>query len=66
MITSDRQLKVTKERIEMLKTSLGKNPNKDINPILHKSARLQTDALIHELQIQVDDYQRLQSKGNGI
>src|SRR3989344_3222264 len=63
MITSDRQLKVTKEKIENLKASLKQKSNEKMNPVLQKAARVQAEALIAELQDQVNDYEHLKSKG---
>jgi hypothetical protein len=63
MITSERQLNITKLKIEDLKTSLKKKPNEKMNAILLKSARVQAEAVIAELQEQVSEYERLRSHG---
>ncbi len=63
MITSDRQLKVTKEKIEDFKASLKQKPNEKMNPVLQKAARVQIEALIAELQEHVNDYEHLKSDG---
>jgi len=63
MITSDRQLHVTKKKIEELKKSLAATPRKEINAILKKAANAQTQALIEELNAQIKEYEDLQSLG---
>lgn len=63
MITSERQLNVTKSKIEDLKSSLKQRPNEKMNPVLQKAARVQAEALIAELQEQVSEYEHLRSDG---
>lgn len=63
MITSERQLNVTKSKIEDLKVSLKQKPNAKMNPVLQKAARVQVEALIAELQEQVSEYEHLRSEG---
>lgn len=63
MITSERQLNVTKSKIEDLKASLKQKPNEKMNTVLQKSARIQTEALIAELQEEVNEYEHLRSDG---
>lgn len=63
MITSDRQLSVTKNKIETLKDSL-KNLNEDARgKLLAKAAKIQTQALIQELESEVFGYEELKTKG---
>lgn len=63
MITSDRQLSVTKNKIETLKESL-KNLNEDARgKLLAKAAKIQTLALIQELESEVFGYEELKTKG---
>lgn len=63
MITSDRQLSVTKNKIETLKESL-KNLNEDARgKLLAKAAKIQTQALIQELESEVIGYEELKTKG---
>lgn len=63
MITSDRQLSVTKNKIETLKESL-KNLNEDARgKLLAKAAKIQTQALIQELESEVFGYEELKTKG---
>jgi DNA-binding XRE family transcriptional regulator len=61
MITSDRQLKATLEKIESLKNSL--DVKTTVNPILAKAAKMQTQALISELEGYVNEYEELKTKG---
>ena len=63
MITSDRQLNVTKKKIEELKRSLGSSPNKDVNPVLQKAANIQVQSLVEELTAQIQEYDELKSLG---
>ena len=63
MITSERQLSVTKSKIEDLKSSLKQKPNEKMKPVLQKAARVQAESLIAELQEQVTEYEHLRSDG---
>lgn len=63
MITSERQLSVTKSKIEDLKSSLKQKPNEKMKPVLQKAARVQAESLIAELQEQVNEYVLLRSDG---
>lgn len=63
MITSDRQLKVTKEKIEFLKNNKSARTSQKINPVLQKAGELQSLSLIDELELQVIEYENLKSKG---
>lgn len=63
MITSDRQLKASKEKLMELKRSLEKNSESIINPILAKAAKVQTQALIQEIETETFLYENLKTKG---
>lgn len=63
MITSEKQLLVTIEKINTLKQSLKAPANKDMKAIFQKAARAQTEALIEELGEQVKEYNSLRSDG---
>ena len=63
MITSDRQLNVTKKKIDDLKKSLSVPANKDVNPILQKAAKVQVQFLVEELNEQIKEYEELKSLG---
>ena len=61
MITSDRQLGVTKNKIEELLESL-KLISKD-SKALAKASRVQIEVLIQELRAQIEEYESLKTKG---
>jgi HTH-type transcriptional regulator/antitoxin HigA len=63
MITSDRQLKVSKEKLVELKKSLEGSPATKINPILAKSGKVQAQALIQEIENEIAFYENLKLKG---
>lgn len=63
MITSDRQLKASKEKLAELKKSLDKDSSSSINPILAKSAKVQTQTLIQEIENEISLYENLKTKG---
>ena len=63
MITSDRQLSVTKKKIESLKESLKKLGEETREKLLAKAAKIQTQSLIQELQSEVFEYEELKTKG---
>lgn len=63
MITSDRQLSVTKNKIESLKDSLRKLNEDSKGKLLAKAAKIQTQALIQELEAEVFGYEELKTKG---
>jgi archaellum component FlaC len=56
MITSDRQLSVTKKKIKSLKKSVKENESSKPNPLL-KASMTQIKALIQELQKEIDEYE---------
>lgn len=62
MITSDRQLKVTQEKIKSLQESLEVKTTIS-NPVLVRAAKMQTQGLIKELQSLVNEYEELKTKG---
>ena len=62
MITSERQLKVTLEKIESFKRSL-KMKIKIKNPILANAAKVETQTLIEDLEAFVNEYQELRKNG---
>lgn len=62
MITSDRQLSVTKKKIESLKESLKKLSEDTKGKLLAKAAKIQTQALVQELE-SVLGYEELKTKG---
>jgi DNA-binding transcriptional regulator YiaG len=62
MITSERQLKVTLEKIESFKSSL-KSRIKIKNPVLANAAKVETKTLIEDLEALVNEYQELRKKG---
>jgi DNA-binding XRE family transcriptional regulator len=62
MITSQRQLKVTLEKIESFKSSLH-SKIKIKNPILAKAARVETQTMIEDLEALVEEYQNLIKNG---
>lgn len=63
MITSENQLKVTETKINDLKASLKSPPKKDIKAIFANAGRIQTEALIKELEDQVNEYNSLKEDG---
>ncbi len=63
MITSDRQLKASKEKLAELKKSLQKSPSSSMNPILVKSAKVQTQSVIQEIENEISLYEDLKTKG---
>jgi hypothetical protein len=63
MITSDRQLKASKEKLIELKKSLEGSPASKINPILAKSAKIQTQSLIQEVENEIALYENLKTNG---
>ena len=63
MITSDRQLSVTKKKIESLKESLKKLSEETKGKLLAKAAKIQTQALVQELESEVLGYEELKTKG---
>ncbi len=62
MITSQRQLKVTLEKIESFKSSL-RSKIKIKNSILAKAARVETQTIIEDLEALVEEYQDLVQNG---
>lgn len=63
MITSDRQLNVTRKKLEELKLSLSAAPNKSIPSILQKSAKIQTQSLMNDLEAEIKEYEDLKKLG---
>lgn len=63
MITSDKQLKVTQEKIKTLKESLKATPNKKVKAVFQNAAQIQAEALIKELEGQVEEFNSLRSNG---
>ena len=64
MITSQRQLKVTLEKIESFKSSLS-SKIKIKNPVLVKAARIEAQTMIEDLEALVEEYQDLVLNGLG-
>jgi DNA-binding XRE family transcriptional regulator len=64
MITSQRQLKVTLEKIESFKSSLS-SKIKIKNPVLVKAARIEAQTMIEDLEALVEEYQDLVQNGLG-
>jgi DNA-binding XRE family transcriptional regulator len=62
MITSQRQLKVTLEKIESFKSSLS-SKIKIKNPVLVKAARIEAQTMIEDLEALVEEYQDLVLNG---
>lgn len=62
MITSDRQLNVTRKKIQEMEEAL-KSLGKAINTPLQKASKIQTQALLKELYAEVEEYQVLKEKG---
>lgn len=62
MITSQRQLKVTLEKIESFKISLS-SKIKIKNPVLVKAARIEAQTMIEDLEALVGEYQDLVLNG---
>lgn len=62
MITSDRQLKTTLEKVKALEESLKLKPG-ITNSSLIRAAQMQTTSLIEELKQKVDEYNNLKSIG---
>lgn len=63
MITSENQLNVTKTKISDLKESLKSSQRKDVKAVFASAARLQTEALIKDLEAQVEEYNSLKDDG---
>lgn len=63
MITSERQLNVSKKKISSLQESLKKLSNEVKTKPLAKASKIQTQAMIEEIQKEVDEYEKLCSKG---
>jgi hypothetical protein len=63
MIKSDRQLAITKKKITSLQDSLKKIKEAVKSNLLLKASKIQTQALIQELQDEVAEYEKLCSKG---
>ena len=63
MITSDRQLSTMNKKIESLQESLKKLTDEAKVKPLAKSAKIQTQALIKELQLEVFEYEDLKARG---
>ena len=63
MITSDRQLKVTKENIISIEKSLEKLNNKANKTILTMSSTVQTKAKLEDLIAEVEEYEKLCVEG---
>lgn len=63
MLTSDKQVTVTKNKIEELRSSLSLPSNKNVALPLRKAALVQTQALIEDLSQQVHEYEQLRSLG---
>jgi DNA-binding XRE family transcriptional regulator len=63
MITSERQLAVTKKKIQSLEDSLKKIEVDIKTKPLAKASKIQTQALIKELYAEVFEYEELKSKG---
>lgn len=63
MITSENQLKVTKEKINELKDSFKSPQKKTVKAIFLKAARIQTETLIKDLEDQVNEYNSLKEEG---
>jgi hypothetical protein len=63
MITSDRQLTITKKKIESLQAAVKKLSDEAKTKPLAKSAKIQTQALIKALQLEVFEYEDLKNRG---
>lgn len=63
MITTDRQLKASKEKLEMLRGSLTSKANPRVNPAFQKAGKMQAQALVSELESQVARYEELRKRG---
>lgn len=63
MITSDRQLKASKDKLAELKQSLETRPSAKINPALAKSAKVQVQVLIEEVEGEIALYENLKTNG---
>lgn len=64
MITSGRQLSITKKKIESLKDSLKKLNEDAKEKLLVKAPKIQTQVLIEELESEVFRYEELKTKGD--
>jgi DNA-binding XRE family transcriptional regulator len=63
MITSDRQLAVTRKKIQSLEESVKKIEEEVKTKPLAKASKIQTQAIIKELYSEVFDYEELKAKG---
>ena len=63
MITSDRQLNVSKGKIIDLKKELSSGKNASLHPSLKKAAKAQVLALIENLEAEIKEYEELKSLG---
>jgi hypothetical protein len=63
MITSDRQLTITNKKIESLQVAVKKLSDEAKTKPLAKSAKIQTQALIKALQLEVFEYEDLKNRG---
>lgn len=62
MITSDRQLNVTRKKIQEMEETLKSLAKAKSSP-LQKASKIQTQALLKELYAEVEEYQVLKEKG---
>ena len=63
MITSNRQLSVTKKKVESLQDSLGEFSEEKEKQPFAKASMAQIQSFIKELQAEVREYEELQAKG---
>jgi ribosomal protein L17 len=63
MITSERQLSTTNKKIESLQETMKKLTEEAKSKPLAKASKIQTQALIKELQQEVFEYEELKTKG---
>jgi DNA-binding transcriptional regulator YiaG len=63
MITSDRQLAVTKKKVEILQESLGELSGDKAKSPFAKASGAQIQAFIKDLQSEVQEYEEIQAKG---
>lgn len=63
MINSEKQFKASKEKLTGLRKTLDNSSHSEINPILARSAKIQVQALIQEIEKEISLYENLKKNG---